>query len=193
MTEAPQRLDDFLPEYHVRSAHTTVVQADIPTTYRALCAASFRDSAIVRALLRVRSLGKPLPPRPADASLLNDLTRGGFLQLALEPEREMVFGIAGKFWLPRAERVTFDSVEEFERFHTAGYAKAAWNLSLHAITPQTTKLCTQTRILCYGRGAELKFRAYWRLVGSFSGITRKVLLKQVKQGAERQGAQAAQA
>jgi hypothetical protein len=191
VTDSSQRLDDFLPEYHVRSAHETLVEADLPTTYRALCAASFRDSAVVRALLRVRSLGKPLPPRPADASLLNDLTRGGFLQLALEPEREMVFGIAGKFWLPRAERVTLSSGEEFARFQTEGYAKAAWNLTVHAITPQTTRLCTQTRILCYGRGAELRFRAYWSLVGPFSGITRKVLLRQVKHAAELQRAHAA--
>ncbi|MEO5936320.1 MAG: hypothetical protein ABIP81_03820 [Terriglobales bacterium] len=177
-------LDEFLPEYHVRSAHETLVNADIATTYRALCAVSFRDSAIVRALLRLRGLGKRLPPRAADASLLRDLKAGGFLELAVAPEREMVFGIAGKFWLPQAERVTLTSANEFREFCTPGYAKAAWNLSLEAETPTTTRLRTQTRILCFG-SARWKFRLYWSLVGPFSGLTRMVLLQQVKRKAER--------
>lgn len=185
MTERRARLDDFLPEYHVRSAHQTLVHADVATTYRALSAASFTDSRLVRVLLRLRSLGRPLPPRPPDSSFLSDLKRGGFLQLALEPEQEMVFGIAGRFWLPRAERVTLESVGEFAEFQTPGYAKAAWNITLQAVTPQTTKLCTQTRILCFGSDAKLRFRLYWGVVGPFSGLTRRALLAQVKHAAER--------
>ena len=183
-------LDKFLPEYHVRSAHETLVTADIATTYRALCTASFRDSAVVRMLLWLRSLGKALPPRPADASLFRDLKAGGFLELAADPEREMVFGLAGKFWLPQAERVALASANEFRDFCTLGYAKAAWNLSLEAVTPTTTRLRTQTRILCFG-SVRWKFRLYWGLVGPFSGLTRIVLLRQVKRKAEESRSQAA--
>jgi hypothetical protein len=47
-----------------------------------------------------------------------------------------------------------------------------------------TVLSTETRIKCFGRAALWKFRFYWSLVGPFSGLIRKVILKQVKTEAE---------
>ena len=186
-------LDRFLPEFHVRSAHEITIEADIATTYAALCASSFSESALVRLLLRIRSLGRPLPQRTTMPSLLDDLERSGFLRLASTPGEEAVFAIAGKFWLPHAERVALQSVEEFEQFARAGYAKAAWNIALYEAGPNRTRLCTQTRVLSYGRAASIAFRMYWFVVGPFSGLTRTALLRQVKRRAEAQGSQAAHA
>jgi hypothetical protein len=45
-------------------------------------------------------------------------------------------------------------------------------------------LSTETRIKCFGRAALWKFRSYWSLVGPFSGLIRKAILKQVKTEAE---------
>lgn len=38
---------------------------------------------------------------------------GGLIALMIEPEKELVFGIAGRFWLPTVERVSLDSAEDF--------------------------------------------------------------------------------
>jgi hypothetical protein len=186
-------LDRFLPEFHVRSAHEIAIEADIATTYAALCASSFSESRLVRTLLRIRSLGRPLPKRAQAPSLLDDLERGGFLRLASTPGQEVVFAIAGRFWLPRAEKVALQSVDEFEQFARAGYAKAAWNIALYEAGPNRTRLCTQTRVLCFGRTATMAFRLYWFFVGPFSGLTRIVLLRQVKRRAEAATEQAAHA
>jgi hypothetical protein len=177
------QLERFMPAFDVRSAHETVIEADLATTYAALLGSSFADSVVVRFLLRVRSLGKPLPQRKS-GELLQALEGAGFLGLHSEAERETVFGIAGKFWLPTAEKVTFSSPDEWERFRKDGYAKAAWNLSLFPIDARRTRLCTQTRVQCFGTAARTKFRLYWTLVGPFSGMTRTALLKQVKRRAE---------
>jgi site-specific recombinase XerD len=48
----------------------------------------------------------------------------------------------------------------------------------------STVLSTETRIKCVGRAALWKFRFYWSLVGPFSGLMRKAILKQVKTEAE---------
>ena len=45
-------------------------------------------------------------------------------------------------------------------------------------------LSTETRIKCFGRAALWKFRVYWSLIGPFSGLIRKAILKQVKTEAE---------
>ncbi len=50
--------------------------------------------------------------------------------------------------------------------------------------PQSTVLSTETRIKCFGQAALWKFRSYWSLVGPFSGLMRKAILKQVKTEAE---------
>jgi hypothetical protein len=178
-------LDRFLPDYDVRSAHETLIEANLGATYTALMKTKFSDSLIVRTLLRVRSLGRPLPPRPTMTNLFDDLEKGGFLKLWLEPEREVVFGIAGRFWLPVPERVKLHTVPEFQQFDTCGYAKAAWNISLYETSSGLTKLRTETRIRCFGSTARSRFRLYWALVGPFSGVTRSELLRLVKRNAQR--------
>ncbi|HUR37410.1 MAG TPA: hypothetical protein VM009_06315 [Terriglobales bacterium] len=184
-------LDGFLPEFHVRSAHEITIEADITTAYAALCGSSFSESRLVRALLRIRNFGRPLPQCMHAPSLLDALERGGFLRLATTPGQEVVFAIAGRFWLPHAERVALRSVEEFQQFARPGYAKAAWNIALYENGPTRTRLCTQTRVLCYGRAATIAFRSYWFVVGPFSGLTRITLLRQVKRRAQAASRQAA--
>jgi hypothetical protein len=44
---------------------------------------------------------------------------------------------------------------------------------------------TETRIRYFGDAARRKFRAYWLLVGPFSGLLRRALLAGVKSGTER--------
>lgn len=51
-----------------------------------------------------------------------------------------------------------------------------------------TQLTTETRIQTFGRSATLKFRAYWLLIGPFSGLIRKAMLSEVKRIAERHAA-----
>jgi hypothetical protein len=45
-------------------------------------------------------------------------------------------------------------------------------------------LSTETRIKCFGRAALWKVRIYWSLVGPFSGLMRKAILKRAKTEAE---------
>ena len=46
-------------------------------------------------------------------------------------------------------------------------------------------LSTETRIQYFGAAARRKFRLYWTLVGPFSGLIRRALLRGVRQQAER--------
>jgi hypothetical protein len=75
---------------------------------------------------------------------------------------------------------------EFNNFSRTAFAKAAWNFVLRAGLTETeiTILSTETRIQCFGPRARWKFRIYWGLVGPFSGLIRREMLKVVRIKAE---------
>jgi hypothetical protein len=69
-------------------------------------------------------------------------------------------------------------------FLAPAIAKVAWNFKLQTESSKCMVLSTETRIRCFGLAALWKFRFYWSLVGPFSGLIRKAILKQVKIEAE---------
>lgn len=178
-------IDEWLPQYQVSSCHSIFVHASDERTYAALRQASFSDLPIVRGLMRLRGyrIGRSgIPETDAQQG-----RRGSFLELADVSKREVVLGIAGRFWRPDGGIIRGLTPAEFAGFHREGYARAAWNFSL---TPADggTELKTETRVQTFGRAATWKFRAYWFLVNPFSGLIRKAMLREVKRIAERTNA-----
>ncbi len=172
-------IDEWLPEYQVSATYSLLVRASAEKTYGALTHASFSELAIVRGLMWLRGyrLGRKNPETERQGG------HGSFIELAAVPPREVVLGIVGRFWRPDGGVVRGLTPAEFTDFHREGYAKAVWNFSL---TPADdgTNLKTETRVQTFGRSATLKFRAYWLLVGPFSGLIRNAMLREVKRTAE---------
>jgi hypothetical protein len=86
--------------------------------------------------------------------------------------------------VPMADAVSTFTAGDFGGFARAGYAKVAWNFRLRTESPECTVLSTERRIKCFGRATLWKFRVYWSLIGPFSGLMRKAILKQVKTEAD---------
>ena len=177
---APSYLDLFVPDFDFGSQHQISVRAPETKTFSALQSASLTDTPMAKLLMRLRGYGD-LRTR-AGESLADQLVRLGFVRLNFVAPHEMVFGIVGRFWRPDGCIVPL-SASEFVLFEQPGYAKAAWNLAVHQITPERTLLTTETRIQVFGREAK-KFAAYWALVKPFSGLVRRSLLRRVKRLAE---------
>src|SRR2546425_1599785 len=91
---------------------------------------------------------------------LDGLLGAGFALLAEEPGREIVLGIAGRFW-----RVTGGgmrvSAADFAAFSAPGTAKAAMDFRLEPLAGGRTRLSTETRILCADQAARRSFGRYW--------------------------------
>ncbi len=174
-------IDEWLPHYQVRSSYSILVHASDEKTYAALKHANFSDLPVVRGLMRLRGyrIGRNRSPE----SEAQDSVRGSFLDLAEVPRHELVLGIAGRFWRPDGGIVRGLTPAEFADFHRGGYAKAVWNFSLEP-AHGGTQLTTETRVQTFGRSATLKFRAYWLLVGPFSGLIRRAMLREAKRIAE---------
>jgi hypothetical protein len=184
-TSAPDRphIDEFLPTHDVSAVYQIRINAAPSVVYQCLLRSDFNKPWLVRLLMTIRT-GKRPPRNRVPGDLLQRLQGTSFVILAEVPGEELVIGVAGKFWRLDGGRCLDLTAGDFGEFSRPGYAKVAWNFKLLTESPKCMVLSTETRIKCFGRAALWKFRFYWSLVGPFSGLIRKAILKQVKTEAE---------
>jgi len=181
-SETRSRIDAFLPNYNFRAGYQIRIAAPRSVVYQSLLHSDFNDLWLTRLLMTLRT-GRRMP-RQRPGELRQRLQGTGFVILEEIPDGELVIGIAGRFWRPDGGRCRDLTALDFVEFSRPGYAKVAWNFRLRAESPESTILSTETRIQCLGRAALWKFGIYWSVVGPFSGLIRKAILKQVKTKAE---------
>ena len=169
-------IDEYLPLFHFSETHETEVNAPANVVYSSVLTCDLGRSAIVRFLFRLRRLPK------CDMNI-EGLQQIGFRLLARREDREIVFGLIGKFWTFYAGILPF-LPEEFISFDVKGYAKAAGNLLAVPITSYRTRLITETRVQCTSSRSRVRFALYWSLIRPFSGLIRREWLRLIKQHAE---------
>jgi hypothetical protein len=185
-SEARSRIDAFLQNFDFSASYQVLINAPRSTVYECLLHSDFSELWLMRLLMTIRT-GKRMPRSRMPGDLRQRLQGTGFVILDEVPNDEIVTGVAGRFWRPDGGRCMDLTEADYVDFSREGYAKVAWNFRLRQDLPETeseTILSTETRIQCFGRAALWKFGVYWRLVGPFSGLIRKAILKQVKTKAE---------
>lgn len=169
-------IDAILPEYHKREYHDIQIFGNRSLVYQAVRTLDFSDSMIIRTLFRLRGL-------PATSTNLDGLLQVGFLLLDEIPDVEIVLGLVGKFWTLRAQILKLDA-SQYAEFNQRGYAKLAWNFAIQEYAAGTVRLSTETRIACIDNHSKSRFKLYWFLIGRFSGLTRREMLRGVKRMVE---------
>jgi hypothetical protein len=178
------RIDEFLPHYDFSAAHEIRIHAPVSLVYQCLLHCDFNNSRLVRILISLRSGRRTRRKSPPPTDFRRRLEGTGFVILAETLNDEIVIGVAGRFWRPDGGRRMDLPRRDFVNFCSPGEAKAAWNFKVHADSPESSILSTETRVQCFGQAALFKFRLYWSLVRLFSGLIRKAILRQVKTDAE---------
>jgi hypothetical protein len=178
-------IDRFLPDYDVVEHHAVDVDAPVDEAYRAVKDVDLARSPVVLALLFARGLPHLFTGavKPKRQLRLDDIVESGFVVLGEEPDRELVLGIVGKFWQLSSgvHRIEHD---EFIGFDTPGFAKAAWNLVVSARPGGGSRVETETRVVSTDDEARRQFSRYWWLIGRFSALIRRVMLRNIKRDAE---------
>jgi hypothetical protein len=118
-------------------------------------------------------------PRP----VVTTVERIGFIRLREDPPHEIVIGVVGRFWTPKGDLRSIEP-EAFASFEEPGYAKAAWNFSISPAGDGTVRVSTETRVQGLDAASRRKFRLYWMVVGPFSGVIRKEMLREIRGRAE---------
>jgi hypothetical protein len=169
-------IDEFLPQYDVAKRYQIDIQASAEAVYPFARQLDFSNSPLIRTLFRIRGL-------PQQSLHIEGLLKNGFIFLDEKENKEMLLGLAGRFWVLSGDiqRLTPDG---FRQFHHPGYAKAVWNFFLYQHSENITRLITETRVYCPDERSRKKFLRYWRLIGPFSGLIRREILKTIKNKAE---------
>lgn len=181
------KLHELMPHPDVAARYETRVRAPLERTRQALRDTDFSRMPLTRVLMGLRKLGWRQRKVTLAASQEERLRAAGFIPLPSWSEDEVLLGVVGRFWRPDSGTVCGLTAEEIIGFEREGFAKAMWNFTLERESGAVTRLATETRVVAYGRAARRKFRAYWLLVGPFSGLIRKEMLRQVRRRAESAG------
>ena len=168
-------IDEFLPEHDFVETHDIAIQADAASVYRAINEVDFAESFIVRWLLRLRGMS-------SEGVTVRNLRKFKFETLGEIANKELLIGLAGRFWSPFGDLQKVDA-SNFREFNRSGYAKAAWNFSLDG-SANETNLTTETRIKCLDADSRRSFGFYWTFIQPFSGLIRMEMLKTIKRRAE---------
>jgi hypothetical protein len=178
-------IDEFLPDYDVVEHHEVDVDAPVDQAYQAVKELDLARSPIVLALLFARGLPHLFTGavKPKRQLRLDDIVESGFVVLGEEPDRELVLGIVGKFW-QLSSGVHRIEPGEFVGFDAPGFAKAAWNFVVSERPGGGSRVETETRVACTDDDARRRFSRYWWLIGPFSALIRRIMLREIKRDAE---------
>lgn len=179
-------IDDYMPEAQFAERYAVRVAAPPERAWGAVRALDMGGSPLIRGLFALRSLPAFLAGRRRSGNELGTsmdaLLRGGFVLLAEHAPREIVLGLAGRFWTPTGG-ITRVEPAEFRGFARPGLALAAWNFTILP-TAGGSLVATETRVRCTDRASLRSFRRYWRVVRPFSGLIRREALRGIRRAAE---------
>ena len=183
-------IDSFAPNPDAVETHRINIKASPDVVYRALWTADLGSSLTIKFLLALRSLPEfvlhPGKPLSHDRRItLQTLIDAGFGVLAEQPGKEIVLGVSGRFWRPTGNLSPFNRAD-FDAPLPAGLARAVWNFHVEETNDGQTILSTETRVICGDRRSRRKFRAYWFFVRPFSGLIRRIMLRNIRKAAGRE-------
>jgi len=168
-----------LPQYDVSALHSVQVHASAERIYSVL-QRGFPMGVVSRFLLTIRDIPRLFRRKKTPA-----LPENAFCKLKQLENREIVVGIIGQFWKPVPEPVIIHGLEDFLRFQHEGFCKAAMNFRIREEPRGHCVVSTETRVIGYGGRAKARFREYWSLIGPFSSLIRREILRKIKSRAER--------
>jgi hypothetical protein len=177
-------IDRFMPDFDVVEYHEAIVDARSADVYRTALSVDLGRSLPIQVLFAIRSVpayltGKRKPNR---SLTIGELLQEGFVKLEEEEGSELVLGAVGRFWLP-ASGIESIAADEFMDFDKPGTAKAVMNIKVEERGSQTL-LSTETRVLATDATARRLFGLYWKVVGPFSALIRRIMLTKIKREAE---------
>jgi hypothetical protein len=187
------KLDEFLPTWQFNEVHTITVDAPPGRVFTAMKELTSEElSPLIFWMLNLRNLPAKLMRKHAltaaqSGPFLDQLYKGGFIALAEDPGKEVVFGLIGQFWkLTFGEEPNIPSPEAFLAFDDPAFAKVAANLAVTVDEQGCTHCSTETRIHVPNSKTRRKFTFYWRIISMGSAVIRVLWLKAIKRKAERE-------
>jgi hypothetical protein len=186
-------IDEFIPVYDVVEHHTTTIRASAERVYATMRTADIFGSPIARFLFFLRGLplrlsGHNAPRMPRKVSINTLLEEESFpvrfILLGENSPHEFVVGTVIRNQTAYTEQYRLPEAAEYHDFNAPGIVKAVLNLVLTENPDGTTRLETETRVVCLDSKTRRRFRVYWFFIGHFSSLIRILMLRAMKREAE---------
>lgn len=181
-------IDSFIPVHQFGEFHQTRIHAPRVRVLESIKAVTAGEIRLFRVLTWIRSPRLPWRKAPetllsasAERPILEVALGSGFVLLAEDPGRELVFGTV----VCCGRRPPLQSPEEFGRLNGPGLAKAVMNFRLEDAADGWTRLTTETRVVVTDASAGRRFAAYWRMIYPGSALIRRMWLAAIKERAEK--------
>jgi len=175
----------YLPRYQFAEEHSLHVPASPARVLDMAARPDVVDDPVARRLISLRELPNRLAGRLGFASALQNrpaFSLDEFTQLGRDGERELAFGLAGRFWRSDYGLVPLADARAFAALDATGIAKLVLNFTAQP-EGQGTRLTTRTRVWCGDDAARRRFTPYWLLIRPASGLIRRRLLRRVHDAA----------
>ena len=190
-------VDRYLPRFDRTVVEHTVVEADVPTTWRALCELDLArvHTPLMDAAMAVRGLpmrvghrlGRTAAPDPtARMPLRGGPSLEGWLSLGEIAEHEIALGAVGRFWQTMIEwyDVSAMTPERFAAFDEPGWGRIAASLSLRPYGTGRTLVSYEARTALGDADSARRFARYWLIVRPFARHIMRAALATVAADAE---------
>jgi len=185
-------IEASVPTFDAMIAEHVMVEAGPSATFqaaRALDLLTVRTPLLVAAMwirgLPERLSGKASPPPPR-LVMSEQTALPGWLPLGEQPDREIAFGVVGKFWRPVIEWRDV-APADFAGFAEPGWGKIAANFSVAPYGESHTVLSYQCRTVTTDPESRRHFLRYWWLIRPFVAHIMRATLKAIKADAEAAG------
>lgn len=172
-----------MPVWQFNEVHSIEVPVPPARAFEAMKAITADEIFLFRALTWIRRGGRPMAEcilNPGKSSLIDIVTRTGFLTLADDAPRELVIGTI-------LSRPPGSKAELTARLFRGGLAPGFTLGTLNfLITPSDSGgsiVSTETRVFANSAGAHRKFRMYWLAIYPGSAFLRRMWLRAIRRRA----------
>ncbi|QRY80329.1 hypothetical protein JVX91_04180 [Pseudomonas sp. PDNC002] len=180
-------LERLLPDFQFSERHSRDMRATPTRVLDAVTELTAEHDPLASRFLQIREAPARLALRLGLRNALADRPRFGlheFTLLGRNGDRELAYGLIGRFWRSDFGLRPCADGESFRHFSEPGTARLMLHFSCDPGDGDgTTRVRTETRVHCPDARSQLLFAPYWLAIRPVSGLIRRRLLRDIERRA----------
>lgn len=167
----------YLPEYNYNERHSLKITGNSEEVMKEIQNIQVHDDFFIKLAIAIREFPNKICQKSKEQKQPFSLENFTLLE---KNNTQIAFGLIGQFWKSDYGQVKFENSAEFLAFEKLDYVKLVLYFDINQINSSSCHVTTETRVLCLGEKALIKFRPYWYLIRPVSGFIRRRILLNIQ-------------